>query len=60
MRHFKSLREVAKALGLSHAAVIIAERRAVGKLVLGLGLMTYDELPARIRKFLPRPRKLDS
>jgi hypothetical protein len=35
---------------------IIEERRALGKLLLGLGLYTYDELPQRIRKFFPRPK----
>lgn len=52
-----SLREVADELGISHASVIIIERRAMAKLLLGLKLMTYDELPARIHKFFPRPRK---
>jgi hypothetical protein len=55
VRH--SLRDVADELGISHAQVIIIERQAIGKLVIGLGLMTYEELPPRIRKFLPRPRR---
>ena len=52
---FKTLRETADELGVSHAQVIIIERRALGKLLLGLGLFTYDELPWRIRKFFKRP-----
>lgn len=51
-----TLRETAAALGLSHANVIVIERKAIGKLVIGLGLMTYEELPERIRKHLRRPR----
>jgi hypothetical protein len=53
----RPLREVAKELGISHANLIIIERRALGKLLLGLGLMTYDELPPRIRKFFKRPKR---
>lgn len=47
-----TLRETAKALGISHGQVIVIERRAIAKLVVGLGLMTQAELPWRIRKFL--------
>ena len=54
---YKTIRETADALGVSTGLVIIIERRAMGKLMLGLGLMTYDELPHRIRKFFRRPRK---
>lgn len=50
----RSLREVAKELGVSHAAIIIIERRALAKLLVGLGLFEPHELPARIRKHLPR------
>lgn len=56
-RLFKTLRETADELGVSHGQVIIIERRAIGKLLLGLRLFTYDELPWRIRKFLPRPKR---
>ena len=53
---FMSHREVAAVLGVSHAMIIIIERQALGKLLLGLGLYSYDELPLRIRKFLKRPK----
>jgi hypothetical protein len=53
---FMSHREVAAILGVSHGLIIIIERRALGKLMLGLGLCSYDELPARIRKFMKRPK----
>ena len=43
-----TLRETAKALGISHGQVIVIERRAIAKLVVGLGLMTQAELPWRI------------
>jgi len=49
-----TLMEAAAELGVSHASIIVIERKATGKLVLGLGLMTYEELPWRIRKFLTR------
>jgi|HubBroStandDraft_1064217.scaffolds.fasta_scaffold53175_5 hypothetical protein len=52
-----SLREMAKELGISHAAVIILERRALAKVALALGILEYDELPQRIRKFVKRPTK---
>jgi len=51
-RGTKTLRETAVTMGISHAQVIIIERRAIAKVICGLGLMTIDELPHRIRKFL--------
>jgi len=55
-----SLRQTARKLGISHAQVIVLERRALGKLMLGLGLYTYDELPWRIRKFFRRPARCNT
>jgi hypothetical protein len=49
---FHSHRDVAKALGVSCMTVIVIERRAIAKLVVGLGLYKTEELPAHIRKFL--------
>jgi hypothetical protein len=53
-----TLRETAKILGISHAGVIILERRAIAKLVVGLGIMRQEELPHRIRKWLHKGERL--
>ena len=47
-----TLRETAEALGVSHGRFVILERRATAKPILGLGLMSYDELPHRIPQVL--------
>ncbi len=53
-----SLRETADVLGVSFATIIVIERQAIGKLVLRLGLATYEELPWRIRKHLSKRKAL--